>query len=90
VVRLPLGGGAPAVLATQHGLTGAEGIAVDESGVYWTNHTEGAVMKVCPNGGAPVVFAAAQTNPNGIATDATHVYWTSVDPKDGQVLKALK
>jgi hypothetical protein len=49
VMKLPLAGGTPTVLASVPGSPGAgKGIAVDATSVYWTDWTSGKVMKVTP------------------------------------------
>jgi hypothetical protein len=63
---------------------GAEGIAVDETHLFWMNHTGGedaGILTKKPTadgGGAPVSFAA----PGGrrLAIDEDAVYWTSSNP----------
>jgi hypothetical protein len=52
-------------------------IAVDDSGVYWTNNTGGTVMH-CPASGCaePGVFATTPS-PFAIALDSVSVYYTS-------------
>jgi hypothetical protein len=67
---------------------------VDDTSVYWTEQTAGAVMKVPLTGGTPSVVTTANS-PWDIALDATNVYWTStVDgvmkaPKGGGAATAL-
>jgi len=71
---VPLGGGAPTILAS--GLPSAAGIAVDATSLYWTIWSDGTVMKVALGGGAPTILATGQSSPGDIAVDATSVYWT--------------
>jgi predicted aspartyl protease len=65
-------------LATQEtGAQDPQGIAVSDSGVFWTNNNgNGTVMSVAASGGTPVTIAKAQANPLGIAVGPTDVYWT--------------
>jgi hypothetical protein len=67
-------GDAPAVVATK---TGAYGIAVDGTDVYFAglyNQTVGRAGKL---GGAATALASQQIDPWFLALDATHVYWTN-------------
>jgi hypothetical protein len=76
VMKMPLGGGSPVMLATVpfDNLACAAGcIAVDAASVYWG--ANGAVMKVSTNGGSPITLAPA-TSPMSIAVAPTGVYWT--------------
>lgn len=57
-------------------------IAVDETGVYWTDLAEGAVMKLSrapngPDGGAaqPVRLAEGSQTPTDLALVGDHLYW---------------
>jgi hypothetical protein len=45
-MKVPTNGGTPAILASDQ--YGPYSVAVDETGVYWTNHLGGSVMKLTP------------------------------------------
>jgi hypothetical protein len=82
VMKVPLGGGAPVVLASGQDVPSA--IAVDGSHVYWT--TTSSLMSVPIEGGAAVELASWNPSPgagmNGIAVDGSSVYWTVVPDSD--------
>jgi hypothetical protein len=88
VMKVPLGGGNPVALASGEP---PNSIAVDATGVYWTNNDlsaaagAGAVMKLPLEGGVPTMLALAQNAPMGIAVDATSIYWTNL--YDGTVMR---
>ena len=76
IVKIPLDGGTSSTLVG----TGAGGIAVDASFLYWTywtNSSDGTVMKVPLGGGTPVTVATGQSRPGAIALDATNIYWAN-------------
>ena len=76
VMRVPLGGGTPAVVANS---TLPWNLAVDATSVYWMGN---GVMKAA-KGGGPAITLVSQGPilPNaGIAVDATNVYWASGPP----------
>ncbi|HVU50104.1 MAG TPA: hypothetical protein VHL80_05430 [Polyangia bacterium] len=87
VMKMPLAGGAPEVLAA--GLHGPGDLALDGDAVYWAN-TDGRIMKVSVAGGAPTVLATGQVDPLNVTVDATAVYWTNrggVGAPEGAVLR---
>ena len=67
-------GGAPTTIFT--GNYGA-GIATDGTYVYWTDPTDGAVMKMIATGAVPTMLASAQNSPAGIVVADGFVYWTN-------------
>jgi hypothetical protein len=73
VMKVPLGGGTPAPIAS--GQVSPRHIAVDSTSAYWTTST--TVMKVPLGGGTLTTLASGQTNPQAIAVDSTSVYWTT-------------
>ena len=85
----PLGGGTAQTLAS--GQAFPQSIAVDASGVYWSNSGAHASLVMLPaGGGTPTTLG---TPANGvspsydIALDALAVYWTDYD---GSVKKMAK
>jgi hypothetical protein len=83
VLRAPLGGGSPQVLATD---PDCHSIVIDETRVYWTDFTSsGSIMTLPLDGGTPVSIMFGQNGPHGLAVDKTHVYWANL--YDGNVWK---
>lgn len=74
----------PVVLAT--GQSGPHGIALDATHVYWTNSTNGTVMKLPKIGGAPSPVALGQVQPWSLVVDATDVWFT--DRGAGTLMRA--
>ncbi len=52
------------------------GIAVDADFVYWASPSGGFVAKLPKGGGAAVMLAADQVEPESVVLDDAHVYWT--------------
>jgi hypothetical protein len=82
IVRIPLGGGSPMVLASGQGQVWA--VAADANNVYWTSDG-GTVQKLAIAGGAPIALASGIDHPGGLAVDATTVYFGSL--YNGDVMK---
>jgi hypothetical protein len=74
VMKASLTGGAPEPLV--HDSTGAFGLALDPTYVYFTQPGAGRVMRVPISGGAAVPMATAVDAPLHLATDGTNLYWT--------------
>ena len=79
IVRAPVGGGTPTVLAS--GRTSPARLAIDATDVYWTE-TSGAATAIVsapltgvPDGGSPTVLAVDPSSVTAIAADGTYVYW---------------
>jgi hypothetical protein len=74
VMKLPLGGGVPQMLAA--GDLGGDGhIAVDPSSVYWVNSAAGTILRVPIAGGAVQTVASGQTQPHSVVLDSNGIYW---------------
>jgi len=89
-LTVPLGGGAPSVLAAAQKRT--IGLAVAGSTVYWANAgsnawegpaSNGSIVSAPLAGGTPTVLADGQNGPAGIAVDDTNVYWITSGPPAG-------
>jgi hypothetical protein len=75
---------------------GGSAIAVDDSGVYWTDdgdlydaNATGVVRRVALDGGAVSVLATGH-GAGGLAIDATHVYFTRSTLDNGGVRRVAK
>lgn len=55
-----------------------EGIAVDNSYVYWVETNAGTINKVPINGGAVTTLATGLDDPQRIVVDTNRVYWTEL------------
>jgi hypothetical protein len=95
VVKAPLDGGAPTVLAAS---PAPSGIAVDDTYVYWTDQLGGnGVMRVPIDGGATVTLVHGNLDggqpyqATAITLDANNVYFTSpYGPSAGYVMSVPK
>ena len=82
VVKVPIGGGPPAILAS--GLSYPQSIAVDSYRVYWASYSDGTVKQASLSTGTITTLASitsSQTTIFGIAIDnsisASFVYFTA-------------
>jgi hypothetical protein len=90
----PDGGYIEPVIATQGGQV--QGLAVDNSGVYWiyygsTYPSKDGIVMTCPTSGCPTgedggseptVLASGQAGPYAIALDSTSAYWVNAASPD--------
>ena len=68
-------GGAVTTLTTD---SGASGLAVDSTHVYWTDGEDPGEVKSIPlTGGQQSVLISGQNQPYGVAVDDTQVFWTN-------------
>ena len=75
------------VTTVASGQTNPSGLAVDSSGVYWTNrYANGAIMRAPHAGGTVVELATGQNGAHGIALDANAVYWTNTEGGEIQMV----
>jgi hypothetical protein len=73
--QIPITGGTPQTLA---GATTPASLVVVAGQAFWTEwQTQGWVMSVPLQGGAPVAVAQNQLNPWGLATDGQFLYWVN-------------
>ncbi len=82
------GGGGPVSLVLPPDCVEPEGVAVDDTYVYWTDSANHKVMRVPLAGGAAEPVANA-VQPKGIVVDDTYVYWANFH-LDGSVMRAPK
>lgn len=90
LLRIPKSGGGPAVvLAADRGPV--SGVAADGASVFWATtglrRGEGGVYRIDRGGGSIQVLADHQKGPNGLAIDETNVYWTTGDGSVRQIAK---
>jgi len=69
------------------GVASVQKMAVDATGVYWTD-LEGHVQSVPLGGGAVATLAQGQARPWGIALDGSYVYWSN--NQGGAIMRAPK
>ncbi len=83
-------GSVPVALVS--GLDSPDGIAVDDTTVYWTESATGTVKSVSICGGAVTTIASGLSAPYSIALDATSVYWIDFPDAapDGTLMKIAK
>jgi sugar lactone lactonase YvrE len=89
VLKVPLTGGTPTTLATG---TFPYGLAVNSSGVYFSDSKAGTILTAPLDGGVTVTIASGQLVPFAVAMDSTNVYWTNLGgaADGGAVLQVAK
>ncbi len=78
VRSVSLAGGTPKTLFS--GPTNAEGLALSQLHVYWTDATTGKVLRVPLLGGTTTTVAAGERTAMGIAVDGERVVWAVGQP----------
>jgi sugar lactone lactonase YvrE len=86
VMSAPLGSMQATMLASN--LDGPQGIVTDGTYVYWTDSTDGTVLRLPAGGGTASPMASAQSAPGPLALDAQSLYW--LNQGSGQVMKLAK
>jgi hypothetical protein len=90
ILRVNKDGNSAAVVASS--LRAPWGVALDANDVYWTNESDGTVMK-CPksNCSQPTTIATGQQRPRGIALSQNAVFWASFSAgTDGSIMMLAK
>jgi hypothetical protein len=69
----------PVALAAGTNPSGAGGLAVDATNVYWVDSAGGQVLACAKTGcgGTPIVLASGQNGPSGIAVQGSTVFWSN-------------
>jgi hypothetical protein len=84
VWRAPLVGGGPEPLVWD--TSGAFGLVVDDTFVYYTQVNVGRVMRLPLAGGAPTALASQIGQPLFLASDGASLYWSD-GSMDGKIVK---
>jgi hypothetical protein len=90
VVRVPLAGGAPEVVAS--GIGSPMQLALDDAYLYVsqlgdraTGYPDSALLRISKNGGGPAVVLAADRGPvSGLAADGASVFWAATGLRRGE------
>ncbi len=79
ILRVPVAGGAQTIFGgTLNPDTTVTSLAVDPSGLYWTeNESSGRISGQALTGGVARALAGGQSYPLAIASDDTSVYWVN-------------
>jgi hypothetical protein len=76
VVKVPLSGGTPTLLAPTGNQPYTRSIAIDATNAYWAVQIPGAIYSVPIAGGATTTLASGLNSPDGIAVGGGYVYYT--------------
>ena len=93
IVRLPLDGGSPEVLASTPCPMLSLALTPDEViyGDCGTDHNDGSVLAVPRQGGAVRTLATSQGRPDSVQSDGVNVYWSTTEfPSTGPASGSLR
>jgi hypothetical protein len=77
VMRMPVGGGAPAVLASGLPNVFMASAAVDTNYLYFASYKEGTINRVPLAGGPVSPVATGQSQPTSLVLSGTRLYWAT-------------
>ena len=67
---------------------GSVAMAADDRHLYWTNHVEGAILRLALDTHAVEIFSSVDEYPGSLVVDDDHVYWA--EPYAGRIMRARK
>jgi hypothetical protein len=77
IKTVPAAGGSVTTLVVT-GQGDVAGLAVDMTGIYWTDNNNSTMVRSDLNGTNVVTLASGLNSPHGIVTDAVSIIWTEI------------